>query len=139
MRCPYCNNEPELVGGDVIYPHRPDLAFLKFFLCRPCDARVGCHRGTTRPLGRLANAELRQAKMAAHNAFDPLWKFNAFYGQQLKRTQAYEWLAGKLGIEVDRCHIGYMDIETCERVVAICEEVQDKAGSSQIHRQGGLL
>lgn len=128
MRCPYCSNEPELVGGNVIYPHRADLAHLNFYLCRPCNAYVGCHRGTTNPLGRLANAELRQAKMEAHNAFDPLWKFNTFYGQRLKRAKAYEWLAGKLGIDAKDCHIGMFDVSTCQRVVEICREVLEQGG-----------
>lgn len=35
MNCDYCNNEVELVGGDAIYPHRPDLHALKFYYCAP--------------------------------------------------------------------------------------------------------
>lgn len=61
MICDYCNKDAELVGGDIIYPHRPDLYELKFYYCAVCEAWCGCHRGTTKPLGRLANAELRQA------------------------------------------------------------------------------
>lgn len=120
MICDYCNSEAQLVGGDVIYPHRPDLHRLRFWQCVPCEAWVGCHKGTVRPLGRLANAELREAKTAAHNAFDPFWKFNEFHGQKLKRSQAYKWLAERLGIEVEQCHIGMFDVETCKRVVEIC-------------------
>lgn len=60
MICSYCNNEAKLVSGNVIYPHRPDLAYLRFWQCAPCAAYVGCHKGTTKPLGRIANAELRQ-------------------------------------------------------------------------------
>jgi hypothetical protein len=35
---------------------------------------VGCHKGTTKPLGRLADAELREWKKRAHAAFDPVWQ-----------------------------------------------------------------
>lgn len=113
VNCDYCQQPALLVGGDVIYPHRSDLAHRKFYVCISCDARVGCHPGTERALGRLANAELRQAKQEAHAAFDPLWKSNG-----MKRKEAYAWLAKQLGVE--RVHIGECDVETCRRVVEIC-------------------
>ena len=104
------------VNGKVIYPHRQDLYDKLFYQCPPCDAYVGCHPGTDRPLGRLANAELRHAKSAAHAAFDPLWSHGA-----RNRKSAYVWLAQQLGIAVDQCHIGYFDLEQCRRVVALCK------------------
>lgn len=115
MFCPYCGNTARLVGGNAIYPHRPDLAAKKFYQCKPCDAHVGCHPGTEKALGRLANAELRKAKMAAHAAFDPLWK-----NGERKRRSAYAWLAKELGIEEKQCHIGMFDVEMCRRVVEVC-------------------
>lgn len=115
LLCPYCASKPELVGGDVVYPHRHDLYAKWFYLCRPCDAYVGCHPGTTKPLGRLANAELRKAKNAAHAAFDPLWKDG-----KRKRKEAYAWLATQIGVAGKNCHIGMFDVETCRRVVEVC-------------------
>lgn len=44
LTCPYCGKPAQLVGGDVIYPHREDLHEKKFWLCTPCNAYVGCHR-----------------------------------------------------------------------------------------------
>ena len=114
--CPYCNKEAELVTGDIIYPHRQDLYEKSFYLCEPCNAYVGCHNGTDEPLGRLANAELRQAKMWAHKFFDAIWKSG-----KMKRKQAYEWLADKLEIEIEDCHIGMFDIDMCKKVVEICK------------------
>lgn len=121
--CPYCQRGAELVGGDVIYPSRPDLSHKKFWLCTPCNAYVGCHEqgDGTRPLGRLADAELRAAKQEAHRVFDPLWRSpaNQRAGQ---RKRAYTWLAEQLGISRKRCHIGKFDVETCTRATAICRE-----------------
>lgn len=113
--CHYCMAPAELVGGDVIYPHRADLANKLFYRCEPCGAYVGCHDGTDKPLGRLADAELRAAKSAAHRAFDPLWR-----SKQMKRSEAYKWLAEQLGIEGKDCHIGMFDVETCWRAVRAC-------------------
>lgn len=117
--CDYCQQPAQLVNGEAIYPHRPDLYHLRFWQCVPCGAWVGCHKGTKRPLGRLANAELRTAKIAAHVAFDQLWKRTTPAGCY-SRTGAYKWLAGQLGITVERCHIGMFNVAQCERVVEVC-------------------
>ena len=122
-QCPYCGKQSALVHGDVIYQHRPDLNEKWFYLCYPCDAYVGCHPGTTKPLGRLANADLRKAKRAAHAAFDQLWRDN-----KKKRKAAYTWLAEQLGIDVNDCHIGEFDVETCRRVVEACNKTETAHG-----------
>lgn len=116
LRCPYCGMDAELVGGDVIYPHRPDLHGKMFWSCHPCQAYVGCHDGTINPLGRLANAELRAAKISAHMAFDPLWRGS----NSRSRRSAYRWLASRLGIKEGECHIGMFDVAMCKRVVEVC-------------------
>lgn len=111
--CPYCAQQAELVTGETLYPHRPDLAKRRFWLCLPCNAYVGVHPNSKdAPLGTLANAELRARRSAAHAAFDPLWR-------QGKRTRkgAYAWLAHRLGIPVKDCHIGMFDLETCNLVI----------------------
>ena len=113
--CPYCGSEAELVTGREIYPHRLDLYAKKFYQCEPCDAYVGCHPGTENPLGRLADIELREAKMRAHAAFDPIWKSG-----NKKRGSAYAWLADQLGIDQKDCHIGMFDVDMCQRVVEVC-------------------
>ena len=117
LDCPYCGAKTKLVGGDVIYPHRPDLSKKKFWQCEPCHAYVGCHPGTEEPLGRLADAKLRKAKMAAHQAFDPLWREGS-----KRRSEAYIWLAVQLDIPPSQCHIGMFDVVLCERVVEVCED-----------------
>lgn len=118
--CPYCHNPAHLVTGQVIYSHRPDLWGYWFWLCAPCEAYVGCHKqgSGTRPLGRLANRELRDAKQAAHLAFDPLWRNKR--KTTLTRKEAYTWLAEQLDIDFRDCHIGEFDVIQCRKVVAIC-------------------
>ena len=113
--CPYCGADSYLVDGLYIYPHRPDLKDKMFYICPPCDAYVGCHPGTTNPLGRLANADLRKAKMAAHRSFDVRWKLGG-----MSRKEAYKWLAAATGIKNEECHIGMMDEKQCARVVIAC-------------------
>lgn len=124
--CPYCDRQAALVKGDKVYPGRVDLAPLNFWRCDPCDSHVGVHKPNRRhgftgiePLGRLANAELRRAKMKAHAAFDPIWKSG-----EMTRRDAYSWLARELGISVANCHVGMFDVDACLAVVTACEGVR---------------
>lgn len=55
--------------------------------------------------------------MAAHAAFDPIWKSG-----QKKRGSAYAWLCDRLGIDKKDCHIGMFDVDMCKRVVAACKQ-----------------
>ena len=113
-RCPYCENNSVLTDSAEVYGGR---SYGPIYLCRPCNAYVGVHRGTTIPLGRLANSELREAKRKAHAAFDPIWK-----GKAMSRSKAYRWLANQLGIAKSRCHIGLMSLEECQRTIEVCRE-----------------
>ena len=122
VTCPYCGRDAVLVNGLKVYPHRHDLAEQNFWICKPCDAYVGCHKPTrynnfskTEPLGRLANAQLRRAKSDAHKTFDQIWKTGC-----KTRTDAYVWLAAQLGICPDECHIGMFDVDMCNKVQAVC-------------------
>lgn len=116
VTCQYCNGQAKLVYGDFIYPHRKDLKNKAFYHC--CNghesAYVGCHPGTIKPLGVLANRELRKAKSAAHNEFDAIWR-----GGTMKRKQAYKWLAKQLSIPENETHIGMFTIEQCTQVCVV--------------------
>lgn len=116
VQCDYCRYAAPLMTGEVVYPHRKDLAKLNFYRCDPCDAQVGCHRGTIKPLGRLANKELRSHKSLAHAAFDVIWKDG-----HMTRTEAYAWLADMIGVIPSKCHMGMFDVNKCQRVVRYSE------------------
>ena len=106
-RCPYCGAAAVLIPSP-----RPDWAAK--WVCKPCDARVGCHPGTTKALGTLADAPLRDARTAAHDVFDQLWKEAG-----LSRRQAYRWLQQATARPEYACHIAWMDAAECHRVQAL--------------------
>lgn len=110
--CPDCKTPGRLTSGREVFPRRRDLAHKGFWVCDACDARVGCHPGTSNPLGGLANKALREARMAAHDAFDPLWRSG-----RMTRSEAYAWLAQHVGVTPDQAHIGMFDILKCWNVV----------------------
>jgi hypothetical protein len=124
--CPHCNRPAELVTGRTIYPHRRDLFEKWFWRCVPCRAQVGhASAGTTNELGRPSNKELRDAKMAAHAAFDPIWK-----SKSMSRKEAYQWLADVLAT-TRSVHIGESDVETCKRVIELCLLHHERQGRAQ--------
>jgi hypothetical protein len=99
-----------------------------------CDSFVGVHKGTTAPLGTMADSQLRELRKQAHALFDGLWKKpkvktkmnHEKYMELVKkaRTRAYSFLAGRLGISVDQCHIAMMNEDMCKQVIALFEDCQ---------------
>lgn len=117
--CGYCGTATQLVNSTEIYGR--DLGLI--YICRPCEAWVGVHKGTTNGKGRVANKELREWKMKAHAAFDPIWKEKievSGWKKKKARDYAYQWLSAQMGLQFGYCHIGWMEIEDCKRVIEIC-------------------
>lgn len=117
--CPYCDQPSVQFGGLKLYPHRQDLASKTFFLCEPCDAFVGTHKGTNKPLGTLANKPLREQRKLAHATFDPLWK-----EEQYSRGEAYRRLTKAMNLSRDACHIGMFNLEQCKQVIQLCNSLE---------------
>lgn len=116
--CPNCESSVEIVSNAVIYGR----AFGKWpwaYRCtdEDCDSYVGMHPGTNIPLGTLADRSTREARKQAKAAFNPLWQDHG-----LSRSEAYQMLADGMGIERERCHIGWFTVEQCEQAIEICRE-----------------
>ena len=122
IRCIYCNEPAQLVTGKAIYPKLPTLADKQFWRCRPCLAHVGCHPGTTKPLGTLAKARLRGLRIDAHTAFDPLWH-DLMRSQHLSKSKArgraYSWLSAQL--DGQQSNISHADEDTCLEIIRLCK------------------
>lgn len=113
--CPYCGAAVVCKDSSIIYGR----SYGPVWMCSnwpKCDAYVGCQKGSNKPLGRLANPELRFWKKQAHTKFDKLWQHG-----DLSRTDAYTWLSKELSIPLDKCHIGMFDTDQCK---AVCEAVK---------------
>jgi len=134
--CPGCGEHAVLTSGLEIYPDRPDLAKKPIWLCRPCNSYCGCHPGTKKPLGSPASIETRLARELLHkHRLDPLWK-NAVSDlgyepedqkaraiiRNVARHRVYSYLAEKLGITRDECHVGMFTIEQCRDAWRILSE-----------------
>ena len=119
--CPYCESKTEFIDSSYIYGR----SYGMIYCCKPCIAYVGVHKGTDKALGRLANAELREAKKEAHRYFDLLWKKKIEFGYSKSegRSKAYKWISDEMKIKPADTHIGMFDVDRCNRVVELCKAV----------------
>lgn len=121
--CPYCGSKAVLTNLSDLFPNKGFInegvwRTSRMYVCSrypKCDARVGCHPNTEKPLGFLANAKLRNARRKAHTAFDPIWK-----NKVMPRYNAYDWLSKRMGVHIDDCHFGNFDLDDCHRAEYIC-------------------
>lgn len=121
VKCDYCGTPAKFVDSKVIYGR----SYGMMYLCPNCRAYVGVHKGTDIPLGRLADAELRKWKNAAHKAFDYLWQCGPFFR---RRNDAYKWLSIQMHLPIRKTHIGMFDVEQCKTVIKICTQMSVKGG-----------
>lgn len=98
IKCPYCNKPAEWVENKEIYGTNIGDSYM-IYLCRGCDAYVGCHQNTTNPLGTLANKDLRMLRQQVHNKIDAYWKSG-----KIKRDLLYELISEEFGNEF---HVGW--------------------------------
>ena len=119
MDCNHCKNPAEWVENWEVYGMNYGKSYM-IWLCRLCDAYVGCHNNTREPRGKyLAKADLRKARMAAHAVIDPLWKSGKY-----KRNTVYLRLKEAFGKEV---HVGNTSsVEECEEIIKTAKLVFQK-------------
>lgn len=108
MICPYCKNEARWCDNIEVYGRRYGNSYMCYW-CKDCDAYVGCHNNTEKPLGTMANKELRQKRMEVHALIDPLWKTKKY-----PRWKVYKMLSDAFGEEI---HVGESDLEKCEEII----------------------
>ena len=105
--CPFCVGQMQLVDSAEVYQQ----SYGYMYLCSNypnCDTYVGCHRGSTRALGTPADRTLRQARKAAHEIFDRLWR-----GGGWRRRDAYQRLQEVLQLPLERAHIAMLTEGEC--------------------------
>lgn len=126
--CQYCGDKTRFDFGNREYH------------CDSCNAKIGCHKDTIdKSLGSVANLELQLMRTNVHEYFDKLWNYSFLYGIKTKpermstpeylrnwrnkcRMTAYKWLASKMDVVNEHCHIGMFDLSHCEKALKICIE-----------------
>ena len=61
-----------------------------------------------------------EARKKLKDLFNPLWQSG-----KMSRSEAYAWLAEKLGIEKASCHVGWFGLEMCNRAINLLREQRE--------------
>ena len=116
--CRYCGGVIRLVPASSVYGasvYRLGLEKESIYQCQNCNARVGCHKGTTKPLGNVANEALRLKRIETHHVFDAFWK-----ARHMTRSNAYKWLSQQMRLPAKATHIGGFEMDQCQQVIDLC-------------------
>lgn len=133
ITCQYCSKTTAMVEDKDVYATSYGGYVM---VCRPCGAHVGCHPPGPfegQSLGSVANRELRQARKAAHAAFDPLWLRAS--NKAASRVATYSQLTAYLKLPSEHVHIGIMNEVQCQQVVDFAKSIQDKIKQAAQYRQ----
>jgi hypothetical protein len=116
IHCVECDRKvrPIKIHGSTAYPHRPDLSHLKFYQCTDCMNFVGTHKGTWRPLGVIANKELKSLRIEIHGIIDQLWRDGS-----RTRNSIYKAISTFLGEEYHTGKIASVDVG--KEVIEFCK------------------
>lgn len=109
---------PYKTSGEVIYPNRPDLKDLTFYVCPVCKNWVGTHRDG-RPLGVIPTPEIRKMRQKVHAVLDPIWKSG-----KLKRKEVYQKLSDALGYKYHTANI--RNIQEAEKVLKKIADIEEE-------------
>lgn len=111
--CPYCGGKIVLRSADGIYKDNSKGVML--YVCSnypACDAYVRVHEGTMKPVGTLANGNLRKLRNTAHHYFNKLYESGV-----MTKDEAYSWLAYMISAPKSQAHIGYLGEYYCNVVI----------------------
>ncbi|WP_434034808.1 zinc-finger-containing protein [Cupriavidus sp. a3] len=126
--CDSCGGKAVLARmGEAAYPYQEDHG--PVWICPPCQAWIGVRARSKHhtPLGRLADAALREKKSQLHDALEPLVAakmrrdgVNAFEA----RGKAMKWLIASLDLPIDSPTIHALSLEQCEQALQFITEFQ---------------
>lgn len=113
VNCPHCRQKADFMTSKEYYGKDYQR---NVYVCHSCNASIGTHGRSNRPLGTLANKELRQLRKRCHQALDVLWE-GSKETQMMTRKDAYVWLRKTLNVTKKEAHIGKLDKRQCRIVI----------------------
>lgn len=122
MRCPYCGRPVQLRPASYVYgeDNLDPQSFL--YVCNgypnACDAYVGAHKKNKRPMGTLANSELRHKRIEAHRALNRIWQEG-----YMTKHGTYIWLQNRLNLRKQDMHIGKFSDYLCMEIIRECSQL----------------
>ncbi|MCM1214947.1 MAG: DUF3268 family zinc-finger domain-containing protein [Lachnospiraceae bacterium] len=116
--CPYCGSRAICKPASTVYGADTIDRKSYLYLCSRwpvCDAYVSAHKKDLKPMGTLANGELRHKRILAHHALKKLQK-----ERHMDKWAVYVWLQANLGLDEHHAHIGMFSLQMCDQVISLC-------------------
>ena len=121
LNCPYCGAPAVCRPASTVYKNALRNKGSYLYLCSrwpACDAYVTAHKKDRRPMGTLADKNLRHKRILAHRALENLRR-----ECHMDKWAAYVWLQGKLKMGPEQVHIGMFSEQMCDLVISLCREL----------------
>lgn len=118
VKCPYCGAYAMKRPASVVYGEVARVKNGYLYVCSrwpACDAYVSAHRKSGRPMGTLANGDLRHKRIMAHKALEEFRRRH-----HMEKWEAYLWLQARLGLGKEQTHIAKFSDFLCEQVIEVC-------------------
>ena len=131
IRCPYCGRPVQFHPASYVYGENNLNPESYLYVCNgypeQCDAYVGAQKVSLKPMGTLANGELRHKRIEAHRALDRIWKEG-----YMTRRSAYIWLQYRLGLREKDMHIALFSDYYCDETIRECKAyIEQWAGKNR--------
>ncbi|HBM3184895.1 TPA: hypothetical protein LVM22_001160 [Klebsiella oxytoca] len=118
--CPYCNISALLAkGSEICFKSYCFIDNKYYWICHACEAWVGCHKNSGRPMGIPAKSELRKMRKKVHLRFECYLN-----KEKISLNEGYFWLSSKLNCNICECHVGYFDEAMCIRALGIFDSLE---------------
>lgn len=83
----------------------------------PVIHTLGHTKKSMRPMGTMADSNLRNKRIEAHRALDAIWK-NGY----MTKHSTYIWLQNRLNLREKDTHIGKFSYYLCEQTIRECTD-----------------
>ncbi len=120
--CPVCGRAAKLVtakelfGDEAIDPERMLWVCPKYDL--GCETYVYTQKGTNRPLGEMATAEVRSLRIKAHRAIDRVIKSGV-----MTKADVYDYLSDAMDVPKGRFHLAECGEYGCRETIRLMNKV----------------
>lgn len=110
--CNLCGGKVEYIPNSLIFGRSYGSGYC--YRCTYCGAYVGTHKtNPKKPLGILADEEMRQLRRQCHSLFDAKWI------NPKERRKAYQKLAEMMGIPLEDCHFAKFNKEQLKLALSL--------------------
>ena len=124
LYCPYCGGLAGLRPAEYVYGERNLNPDNYLYVCSgypSCDSYIGVHKKSMRPMGTLANGDLRHKRIEAHRALNKVVQAGV-----MTKHGAYIWLQNRLCLREKDMHIGMFSEYRCEETIRECNILMEQ-------------